>query len=288
MTRVIRTTRPIGLTTRVSDVSRELIARSGYDLEGFAAVYDASRPSPSPAVLDVICHVAGVERPRLVVDLGAGTGLSTRAWAARADEVVGVEGNPAMAAQARAATTAPNVRFVDALAAETGLPGGGADVVTVAQAFHWMEPQPVLREAVRLLRPGGVFAAYDYDWPPVIEPEVDEAFAAHHEARGEARRRLALVERAGTDRKQRHLDEIRASGLFRSPRELVCHGWEEVDFGRVIGLAESIGGPREIFGDEAPAVAETFGRLRETARRVLGDRTVPMLVGYRIRCGVRA
>jgi len=271
----------------VSDVSRELIERSGYALEGFPAVYDSARPSPPASVVDILCHLARVERPRLVVDLGCGTGLSTRAWAARANEVVGVEGNPAMAAQARAATSAANVRFVDALAAATGLAGAAADVVTVAQAFHWMEPQPVLREAARLLRPGGLFAAYDYDWPPAIEPELDEAFAAHHEARGEARRRLALVERAGTDRKQRHLDEIRASGLFRSARELVCHGWDDVDYARVVGLAESIGGPREIFGDEAPAVRETFERLRETAARALGGRTVPMLLGYRIRVGVR-
>ena len=39
-------------------------------------------------------------RPRLVVDLGSGTGLSTRVWADRADEVVGVEASPEMREQA--------------------------------------------------------------------------------------------------------------------------------------------------------------------------------------------
>ena len=104
-----------------------------------------------------------MERPRLVVDLGSGTGLSTKAWAERADEVVGVEASPEMRVQAEQATAADNVRFVQAYAQATGLPAGGADIVTCSQAFHWMEPEPTLAEAARLLRPGGVFAASDYD-----------------------------------------------------------------------------------------------------------------------------
>ena len=100
-----------------------------------------------------------VERPRLVVDLGSGTGLSTRVWADRAEEVVGIEPNARMAEQARLVTRAPNVRYVDSFAAETSLPAGAADIVTCSQAFHWMEPGAVLAEAARILRPGGVFAA---------------------------------------------------------------------------------------------------------------------------------
>ncbi|MGH7866895.1 MAG: class I SAM-dependent methyltransferase, partial [Candidatus Dormibacteraceae bacterium] len=45
----------------------------------------------------------------------------------------------------------------------TGLPEACADVVTCVQAFHWMDPEIVLPEVARILRPGGVFAAVDYD-----------------------------------------------------------------------------------------------------------------------------
>ena len=55
----------------------------------------------------------------------------------------------------------------------------------------------------------------------------------------------------------------------------------------MIGLAKSIGGPREIFTDQAPEVGETFERLRETATRVLGDRTWPLLLCCRIRVGIK-
>jgi SAM-dependent methyltransferase len=162
----------------MSTFSQELIGRSGYLNEGFADVYDRYRPSPPSEVLDVLTVVAGVERPGLVVDLGCGTGLATRAWAERVDEVIGVEPNPRMLERARAATEQSNVRYVEAFGAETRLPDGRADLVTSFQSFHWMEPQPVLAEAARILRDGGVFAACDYDVPPFVEPEVDAAFSA--------------------------------------------------------------------------------------------------------------
>jgi SAM-dependent methyltransferase len=271
----------------LSGFSQELIGRSGYLDEGFADVYDRYRPSPPSEVLEVLTFAAGVERPSLVVDLGCGTGLATRAWANQAEQVAGVEPNPRMIERAREATDQPNVQYVEAYAAETELPGGRADLVTSFQAFHWMEPQPVLVEAARLLRDGGVFAACDYDVPPLVEPEVDEAFAALVAARREARLRLALPAGASSWPKDGHLGEIRASGLFRYARELVAHGWAEADAGRMIGLAESIGGPRKIFSEQAPEVGETFERLRETATRVLGDRTRPLLLNYRLRIGIK-
>jgi SAM-dependent methyltransferase len=270
----------------MGDFSRTLIGRSGYQREGFADVYDAHRPAPPAALLDILELLAQVERPRLVVDLGAGTGLSTRVWADRADEVIGVEANAAMLERARAAAAA-NVRYVGAFAAATGLDGGRADVVTCAQAFHWMEPGAVLAEAARLLRPGGVFAAYDYDVPPLVQPDVDAAFEAHFEARRAARGRLGIEAGANTWPKERHADQIRASGHFRFARELVCHGRGEANAARIVGLAESIGGPRALFGSAAPEVEESFLLLRETAARVLGDRNWPMFVCYRIRAGIK-
>lgn len=271
----------------MSEFSQRLIDRSGYLGEGFADVYDRYRPAPPVEVLDVLAHVAGTARPSVVVDLGCGTGLSTRAWAERAEGIIGVEPNPRMVDQARAATPQTNVRYIEAYASDTGLPGGEADLVTACQAFHWMEPQPVLAEGVRLLRPGGVFAACDYDVPPVVEPEVDAAFAALFEARHEARERLGLRAGASSWPKSKHLEQIRASGHFRYAREVLAHGWWETDAERTIGLAESLGGPREIFGGQAPRVDETFEVLRETAMRVLGDRTWPAMLCYRLRVGIK-
>lgn len=271
----------------MSEFSRILIDRSGYDAEGFPEVYDRSRPSPPPELLEILMVVAQVTRPRLVVDLGAGTGLSTRVWAERAEEVIGVEPNARMVEQARLATQAPNVHYVEAFAANTALGEGSADLVTCAQAFHWMEPAPVLAEAGRILRRGGVFAAYDYDVPPVIHPEVDEAFGAHFAARQLARQRLELHPGAATWPKESHLERIRDSGQFRFVRELVCHGFDRADAARIMGLAQSVGGPRTLFDGEEAEVEQTFDQLREAAQRELGEQSRPMVICYRVRLGVK-
>jgi hypothetical protein len=150
-----------------------------------------------------------------------------------------------------------------------------------------MQPEPVLEEAARVLQPGGVFAAYDYDVPPVIHPEVDAAFEAHVAARRAARKRLGLEAGAESWSKESHLRRIRESGRFRFAREIVCHGVDGADGDRIIALAESLGGPRSIFGDAAPDVHDTFAALRETVEWVIGDRVTRMVVCYRIRLGVK-
>src|SRR5262249_35942807 len=84
------------ISVTMSEFSQRLIERSGHLGGVFAAVYAPYRPTPPAGVLAVLAHIACPKRPRLVVDLGCGTGLATRAWAGRADEVVGVEPNPRM------------------------------------------------------------------------------------------------------------------------------------------------------------------------------------------------
>jgi SAM-dependent methyltransferase len=264
--------------------SERLLRTSGYAKTGFAEGFDANRPSPPEALFDILCLEAQTNRPRLVVDLGSGTGLSTRPWAGRADEVVGVEASPEMRDQAEAATSAANVRFVQAYAQSTGLPDGAADIVTCSQALHWMEPGPTFAEVARILRPGGVFAAYDYDWPPIVHWEVEAAFERMlHEA--------WVIRSTDKDRmryaKDGHLDRMEASGHFRYAREIVLHSRERGGADRIIGMAFSLG-PLTVQLQEG-ATEEEIGlaALRETAHRVLGDREVDIYLGYRVRLGVK-
>ena len=137
----------------IPDVSSGYRIWSAYTTGGFGEAYHAARPAPPEALLQLLCRLARVERPRLVVDVGSGTGLSTRAWAQLADEVVGVEPNPEMRATAGADTAFHNVRYVEGYSDAIGLPDDCADLVTYSQSLHWMEPQPTFREAVRILRP---------------------------------------------------------------------------------------------------------------------------------------
>jgi SAM-dependent methyltransferase len=266
------------------DFSKELIARSGYDRPGFAARYDRFRPRTPQALVEVLCRYARVERPALVVDLGCGTGLSTRIWSGVAEHVVGIEPNAAMLA---AAEDAPGVEYREAVAHATGLVGGAADIVTCSQSLHWMEPEPTFAEVERILRPGGVFAAYDYDWPPVVDPELDEAFKAYQARRRQARQAHGIQRGADRWPKEKHLERMRASGRFRFCRELVLHSIEEGNAQRIVGFTRSLGLPVADVNDEELERELRVDILEDVARRVLGGRTVPMLFGYRVRLGVR-
>jgi SAM-dependent methyltransferase len=98
--------------------------------------YRRYRPSYPTALVDWILETAHVPRPGRIADVGCGTGLATRLFAARGHDVVGVDPNEDMLDFARQAGGGP--RYVRGEAAATGLPGLSFDLVTVAQALHWI------------------------------------------------------------------------------------------------------------------------------------------------------
>lgn len=186
--------------------------------------------------------------------------------------------------EAEGLTLEPNVEFVLGFSHETGLADACADIVTASQSLHWMEPGPTFAEVGRILRPGGIFAAYDYDVYPVVDWELDQALLDYGGRRRELRERQLI--QAGADRwsKDGHLQRMRESGEFRFCRELVLHSVEEGDADRIVGLMGSIG----MIGDPKEAERELrLDELEGVARRVLGDRTVPFRFGYHVRIGVR-
>jgi SAM-dependent methyltransferase len=270
-------------TCRVDAEVRRRLDDSGYGRSGFAEQYERYRPSPPVALLELLPPLAGVERPALVVDLGSGTGLSTRLWAQSADEVVGIEPNAAMRGFAERVTNASNVRYLGASGYETGLPDACADLVTASQSLHWMRPERVFPEIGRILRPGGVFCAYHYFvlQTPLWEPEAEwEVVLARKRELRTARGLNENIRVWPTSREL--LDE---SGVFRRTRELVLHSVERGDGERLVGLALSEGSMTTLL--EAGASEEDVGldRLRAIAAQM--REPVPWWIGYRVWIGLR-
>jgi ubiquinone/menaquinone biosynthesis C-methylase UbiE len=270
-------------TIRERDLQSEL-DRSGYAAPGFAEHYDAVRPRPPEMLLELLPSWAGVGRPRLVVDLGSGTGLSTRAWAGRADEVVGVEPSGAMRRQA-AVTDASGVRYVDGSSYATGLADGSADLVTCAQSLQWMEPAATFAEVARILRPAGVFAAFEYQslQTPFWQPErawfeMREAVARLREERGLDREKAPLAgvaQAAGAGRMLRRVPRARPA------RHRAGNG------DRLVGLALSAGSVTTLLADGAREDELGLDRLREVVARTIGTEPCPWLLGYRVWIGRR-
>ena len=114
-----------------------------------ADAYDRSRPTyPDEAAV----WLTG-ERKLRIVEIGAGTGLLTEKLAALGHDVIAVDPLPAMVRRLR--RRAPGVTAVTATAERLPVRSRWADVVVVAQAFHWFDHDEALPEIARVLRPGG-------------------------------------------------------------------------------------------------------------------------------------
>jgi ubiquinone/menaquinone biosynthesis C-methylase UbiE len=255
---------------------------------GLADVYDRYRPSPPAVMVDILTQMAQVQRPRLVVDLGAGTGLSTRIWAGRADRVIGIEPNPDMRLQAVKATPAEaGISYQEGASTQTHLPDGCADVVTCCQALHWMDPPPTFAEVARLLRPGGLFAACDCDWPPTMHWQVEAAYLAFVQRvrKIEKRRRFAQGVRKWA--KEEHLKRMKDSGRFRFVREVLACQKELGDAERLVGLAMSQGGAAALLKNGLSEEEIGLTELRAVARQILGDTAIPWYFSFRVRIGIK-
>jgi SAM-dependent methyltransferase len=116
-----------------------------------ATDYDRLRPSPPEAAIDWLlpanCQVA--------VDLGAGTGLLSRALARQVPRVVAVEPDERMAAVLQ--DRSPGVEVVPGRGEAIPLPDASADGVFISSAWHWMDPELAVPEIARVLRDGGRF-----------------------------------------------------------------------------------------------------------------------------------
>lgn len=119
---------------------------------GQGADYDRLRPGYPAAALDAMLS----HGPARAIDLGAGTGKLSGALVERGLEVTAVDTSAAMLETAR--SRGEGLATCVAPAEATGLPGASAELVTVAQAWHWFDAQAASAEVTRLLAEGGVLA----------------------------------------------------------------------------------------------------------------------------------
>jgi SAM-dependent methyltransferase len=248
---------------------------------GFAAHYDRYRPRPPLVLLELLPLLAGGGRPRLVVDLGSGTGLSTRPWADLAEQVVGVEPNDAMREYAQGVSEQANVRYLGHSSYATGLPSASVDIVTAAQSLQWMRRKDLFREVARILRAGGLFCAYNYFVVQTPVWEAATAFDFVQERKKQLRLRLGLDKAPSSAPPT--LDWLLESGAFREARKLVVHSVEEGDGDRLVGFALSEGSMRTLL--EAGASEADVGLDRLRAAADLMPQPVPWWIGYRVWLG---
>jgi SAM-dependent methyltransferase len=122
-----------------------------------SGTYDNVRPSyPVDALAWALEGIKDINGPVDIVDVGAGTGKLTSQLALLKPSGSGVQAVEPDPEMLRVLTDKlPGVVGHLGTGEATGLPDSSVDVVTVAQAFHWMEESEAFAEFARILRPGG-------------------------------------------------------------------------------------------------------------------------------------
>jgi SAM-dependent methyltransferase len=112
-----------------------------------AEQYDRVRPSYPSALIDQLM----TERPATVLDVGCGTGITSRLFEARGCDVLGLEPDARMASVARRQGTA-----VEGGTFEHWDAGSRRfDLLIAGQAWHWVDPHLGASKAAEVLHPGG-------------------------------------------------------------------------------------------------------------------------------------
>lgn len=146
---------------------------SGGFSDHFATVaghYADSRPRYPDALFDWLA--AQCAQRDLAWDCGAGSGQASIALASRFARVIATDASAAQIAQAQ---PDPRVEYRVAPAERSTLDDAGVDLVIVAQALHWFDLERFYAEVRRVLRPGGVIAAWSYGVLAVEGAAVDAA-----------------------------------------------------------------------------------------------------------------
>jgi SAM-dependent methyltransferase len=254
---------------------------------GFGSHYDQVRPSPPSALAGLLLPMARCTVPALVVDLGSGTGLSTRYWSMRARSVIGIEPTASMREQAER-VGGENLSYRQGFSHATGLPDACADLVICSQALHWMEPAATFAESARILRDGGVFASSDYDWPPSTSFwEVDQAYTHCMETVRRLEREHGLTDRVPRWSKSGHLARMQESGRFRYVRECLLHHEDEGGAERIVGLLLSQGSVQSLLKLGLSEADLQLDRVRQIAARAFGAASTRWFWSARIRIGVK-
>jgi SAM-dependent methyltransferase len=166
----------------------------------------------------------GGQRPRRALDVGCGTGLSTRPLAEAFGFAAGLDVSAPMLLEARRRAVP---RLVRGRAERLPFPAASLDLLAMGSAFHWCEPAALLAEVRRVLVPGGHLAVFDHML--VGRMEGEPGFATWFDA---YRKRFAAPPRHPA------FDPALAEGFTPSTRERFEH-WIPLTLDALVGYVTS-------------------------------------------------
>lgn len=139
------------------------------DFSRQAALYAEFRPDYPANLFQFLAEVT--PRHERAWDCATGNGQAALPLAEIFDFVVATDSSLKQLEHAR-----PHARvsYAGSRAEEAPFPDESIDLITVAQAMHWLDPEKFFREAKRILRPDGVVAFWGYGFQQIQDPVLDD------------------------------------------------------------------------------------------------------------------
>lgn len=180
-----------------------------------AESYDKIRPAYPQESLDFTLQ----HEPKTAIDIGCGSGIFTEQLVAAGLEVRAVD--PSADMLSVLSKRLPKLEVTCAAGEDTGLPENSADLVTYAQAWHWVDHPKASAEAARLL--------HDAGWLTLLWNQLDVTVPWVH--------RLARIMHAGDV----HRPELEPplGPQFHKPEHGLWHWSMPLDFQEIIELTKS-------------------------------------------------
>lgn len=164
-----------------------------------AREYARYRPTYPPELFRYLA--SRVPGRSLAWDCATGSGQAAVGLVDHFQQVIATDISDELLAQA---VPHPRISFRHADAVMSGIPAHAVDLVTVANAMHWFHGDAFEQEVRRVLKPGGVIAAWSFAFAD-ISPEVDRLTRKVH-------------------------NEI-VDPFWIGPNHIVEHGYKDLQFG---------------------------------------------------------
>lgn len=133
-----------------------------------SAQYAAYRPGYPAALFEWLASETTTHD--LAWDCATGTGQAALGLTHHFRRIVATD---ASAQQIEAAAAHPQIEYRTVPAENSGLPAQSADLITVAQALHWLDLKRFYPEVRRILKPGGLFAVWTYGLQTVEDANIN-------------------------------------------------------------------------------------------------------------------